>query len=210
MFGKRKPPQKPASAAKTTVKPIEREITRPVETAEVPAARPETQETPAPGSEGRKLVVGREICLTGEIKACEKLVVEGRVEADLTDSQFLEVAEPGYFKGNAVVNNCEISGVFEGELFVHGFLLVKATGRVNGSIYYGELKIERGGRVNGNMELIEVSGGAEIESAGLPPIPPGQAKIPRRVSPLNANEDKGDEAPGPDKGAPNLAGSGTG
>ena len=38
-------------------------------------------------NEGRKLVVGREICLSGEIKACERLIVEGRVEADLTDSR---------------------------------------------------------------------------------------------------------------------------
>ena len=46
-------------------------------------------------NEGRKLVVGREICLSGEIKACERLIVEGRVEADLTDSKLLEITEHG-------------------------------------------------------------------------------------------------------------------
>src|ERR1700751_1807544 len=36
-------------------------------------------------TESKRLHVGREIVLTAEIKACERLVVEGRVEAALTD-----------------------------------------------------------------------------------------------------------------------------
>src|SRR3546814_4945852 len=56
-------------------------------------------------------------------RSCEKLVVEGRVEADLRDSQSLEISEPGLFKGNATVEDCEISGTFEGDLTVTGLLV---------------------------------------------------------------------------------------
>ncbi len=107
------------------------------------------------GVEGRKLVVGREICLSGEIKTCEKLVVEGKVEADLSDSQSLEISEPGLFRGNATVEDCEISGTFEGELTVTGTLVITPTGRVSGKIRYADLDVARGGRISGDIDSLD-------------------------------------------------------
>ena len=58
----------------------------------------------APGdTEGKKLIVGREIALSGEIRACDLLVVEGRVEAVLSDSRAIEVSATGVFKGKAQI-----------------------------------------------------------------------------------------------------------
>jgi len=112
----------------------------------------------APAVEGRKLVVGREICLSGEIKTCEKLVVEGRVEADLRDSHSLEISEPGVFKGSATVEDCEISGTFEGELTVTGVLVVLPTGRVSGRIRYAEMELSRGARLSGDIDMLDDAG----------------------------------------------------
>ncbi len=216
MFGKRKIPAKPSATA--PLKPIEREVVRPPETAAFEAqalgARRDAPEAPpaGSGSEGRKLVVGREICLTGEIKACEKLVVEGRVEADLTDSQFLEITEPGYFKGNAVVQNCEISGIFDGELMVHGSLLLERTGRINGSVYYGELTVERGGRINGTMEKVELDTktAADAGQPGAAVSSTGSGKFPRRATPLQSDAEPPAETPDHGGRARGLAESGTG
>ncbi len=105
--------------------------------------------------EGRKLVVGREICLSGEIKTCEKLVVEGRVEADLRDSHSLEISEPGLFKGNALVVDCEISGTFEGDLTVTGLLVVQPTGRVSGKIRYADMELSRGALLRGDIDKLD-------------------------------------------------------
>lgn len=121
--------------------------------------------TPA-SVEGRKLVVGREICLSGEIKTCEKLVVEGKVEADLSDSQSLEISEPGLFKGNAKVEDCEISGTFEGELTVTGTLLLTPTGRVSGKIRYANLVVSPGARLRGDIDSLDTD-----EDAGERPGP---------------------------------------
>ncbi|WP_340116428.1 polymer-forming cytoskeletal protein [Pelagibius sp. 7325] len=109
----------------------------------------------APAVEGRKLVVGREICLSGEIKTCEKLVVEGQVEADLRDSHSLEISEPGRFKGHATVEDCEISGTFEGELIVTGLLVITPTGRVSGKIRYADMEIARGARLSGDIDALD-------------------------------------------------------
>jgi cytoskeletal protein CcmA (bactofilin family) len=110
---------------------------------------------PASAIEGRKLVVGREICLSGEIKTCEKLVVEGKVEADLRDSHSLEISEPGLFKGNATVEDCEISGTFEGDLTVTGLLMVLPTGRVSGRIRYAEMELSRGATLSGDIDVLD-------------------------------------------------------
>ncbi|MEM7168664.1 MAG: polymer-forming cytoskeletal protein [Pseudomonadota bacterium] len=119
-----------------------------------PGAGADTGATQASANSTRKLVVGREIVLSGEIQACERLIVEGRVEADLSDSQALEIAESGHFKGTAVVETADIAGNFEGSVTVTGLLLLRASGRILGNIQYGELEIERGGRIKGTIDLL--------------------------------------------------------
>ena len=107
--------------------------------------RPEVRPSPAGDNEGKKLIVGREIVLTGEIRACDRLVVEGRVEAALTDSRSIEIAATGMFKGKAQIDTAEISGRFEGDLVVNQKLVIHSTGRVVGNIRYGQIEIARGG-----------------------------------------------------------------
>ena len=63
-----------------------------------------------------RLTVGQEIKMSGEIKSCDRLVVEGTVEANLSDSRALEVTETGVFRGTAEIDMAEINGVFEGDL----------------------------------------------------------------------------------------------
>jgi len=117
----------------------------------------EASEAGFPGgeTEGKKLIVGREICLSGEIKTCDQLVVEGKVEATLTDSRRLEIASTGFFKGTANIQEADISGRYQGDLTVIGCLRIRATGSVEGEVRYGELEVERGGRLSGTVELDE-------------------------------------------------------
>jgi cytoskeletal protein CcmA (bactofilin family) len=105
-------------------------------------------------ADGKRLTVGREICLSGEITACDVLVVEGKVEASLADSHAIEIAETGFFKGNAEIDNAEIAGRYEGNLTVRDRLLVRATGRVSGSIRYRRIEVELGGEIVGDMQVL--------------------------------------------------------
>jgi cytoskeletal protein CcmA (bactofilin family) len=100
----------------------------------------------------RKLIVGREVSLTGEINSCEKLIIEGSVEANLQNCQDIDIAESGLFKGSATVDELEIRGRFEGNLVVRKRLLVRSTGRVSGTIRYGQIEIERGGQIAGDVQ----------------------------------------------------------
>ena len=102
----------------------------------------------------KKLVVGRDITLAGEITDCDILVVEGKVKASLNDSRRFEISESGVFEGNVVIEMAEIKGRFEGELTARGRLLVRRTGQVIGRIRYAELEIERGGQISGDVQAI--------------------------------------------------------
>ena len=116
---------------------------------------PRAQRTESIGNaRGKKLVVGREISLSGEISACDTLVVEGTVEATLSDSRTIEIAESGIFRGQIEINVAEISGQFEGTLVARKRLIIHSKGRVEGKIRYAELEIERGGRIAGDIQRL--------------------------------------------------------
>ncbi len=99
------------------------------------------------------LIVGQGIEVTGGIGSCDTLIIEGTVEASL-DVKTLEVREGGLCKGKAETATAEIAGVVEGGLTVRGKLKVLSTGRVTGTIRYGEIAIEPGGRISGDVDVL--------------------------------------------------------
>ena len=110
----------------------------------------------------RRLSVGRGITLSGEINSCQKLYIAGIVEANLTNCRDLDIAESGLFKGSTSIEEAEVSGRFEGDLTVRKRLLIKATGRVSGTIRYGQLEIERGGQISGDIQAQAPSDPSEL------------------------------------------------
>lgn len=114
-----------------------------------------TTERTAPAKSNRRvLTVGNDILLKGEIATCDRLVIEGRVEAKLSEVHTVEIAEAGSFKGTAEVEDAEISGVFEGDLIVRNRLVIYSSGEVRGNISYGEIEIERGGKLTGQIKTV--------------------------------------------------------
>lgn len=124
-----------------------------------------------PEGEGKKLIVGRDITLSGNISACDRLVVEGTVEASVANAVVLEIPEAGLFRGAAEVDEAEISGRFEGELTVRKKLTVRPTGRIEGRLRYARLVVESGGEIVGSVEA--ATGGGPVAQL-VPPSPGGE------------------------------------
>jgi len=106
-------------------------------------------------ADSKSLVVGRDICLNGEITACERLIVHGQVEVKLSNARLIEVSSSGFFNGVADVSEADIDGRFDGELIAHDKLIVRANGRITGAIRYGSIVIEAGGQISGDMQTID-------------------------------------------------------
>lgn len=113
-------------------------------------------------AEQKKLIVGRDIFLNGEIRTCDSLVVEGKVEAVLSDCRAMDIAGSGEFRGSAEIESADISGRFDGDLVVRQRLTIRATGKVLGKIRYGQLEVERGGVISGTIEAL-------ADGASVPP-----------------------------------------
>jgi cytoskeletal protein CcmA (bactofilin family) len=161
-------PAKPMSGKPEPAKPLARQPATPqrpdAARRTATATRPTGQGEPTP-EEGRKLIVGKDIALSGEIRSCDKLIVEGTVEAKLTDSEALEVTDNGIFKGTAVIDTADIAGRFEGDLTVRERLYVRASGQVNGTIRYKALEIEGGGRIGGTMTELSAEEAERLRDA---------------------------------------------
>ena len=112
----------------------------------------------ADDKKGKKLLIGADICLSGEISSCEKLVVEGKVEANIMDCRELVVSEGGLLRGEAKIEIADIAGEFAGNITSTDLLILRSTGRITGTINYGRLEVECGGEIKGDI----ISGSGEI------------------------------------------------
>ena len=154
-------PPRPADTVRPGI-----EMPRPTPTAATPTTpTPPTRRTE---TEHRKLIVGREIALSGEITSCDRLVVEGSVEANLANCRDMDIAESGLFKGSASIEEAEIRGRFEGTLTVRKRLLIRATGKVIGSVRYAQIEIEAGGQLAGDIQVLTANEPASGVSASAP------------------------------------------
>ena len=113
--------------------------------------RPTESSGPTGRESPRKLIVGSEISLAGENTPCDHLVVEGRIEAEISDG--------------------DIAGRFEGDLSVSGLLRLRASGVVTGTIKYGELQVETGGKLIGTLQPLGGDAGAATVPAAAAAAP---------------------------------------
>jgi cytoskeletal protein CcmA (bactofilin family) len=148
-----RPPGQPASIAPLgrAPAPVPPRTPEPLRAGEPPVAAPPLGPRRSE-ADARSLIVGREISLSGEITSCDRLIVEGSVEANLQNSREMDIAESGLFKGTAAISEAEIRGRFEGNLTVRKRLYIRATGRVSGTIRYGQIEIECGGQISGDIQ----------------------------------------------------------
>lgn len=104
-----------------------------------------------------KIYLGPEIVLSGDITCCHTVVADGTIESNRIECRKFVLGNAGSFKGKVQAESAVISGRFEGHLAVQGRLVVKAGGRVKGTVQYGQLAIEPGGEVQGDIVLQSAS-----------------------------------------------------
>jgi cytoskeletal protein CcmA (bactofilin family) len=121
-------------------------------------------------------VVGRGISLAGTITDCERLVVEGTVEASLHNGSELTIASGGTFKGEIEIDEAEVSGTFDGAIVTRVALVVRASGRVLGNVRCRRLTVEEGGQISGRIEMIAEPAATAAPAAA--PARPGFAPLP--------------------------------
>ena len=105
-------------------------------------------------SQNKQLLIGEDISLSGTITSCDKLVIAGTVETNISECKELEIARGGLFKGEAKIQMAEIAGEFVGTLSAD-LLRLRSSGRISGDLNYGKLEVELGGEIIGNLSRIQ-------------------------------------------------------
>jgi cytoskeletal protein CcmA (bactofilin family) len=154
------PSRPPEPARRAVTEPIPVPVPPPPPAAAVPPPAPPPSRRSETGL--RQLTVGREISLSGEIASCDTLIVEGSVEANLQNCRDVDIAETGLFKGSAEIDNADVRGIFEGNLVVRKRLLIRSTGQVSGTIRYGQIEIELGGQISGDVQSAAAGASGDV------------------------------------------------
>lgn len=148
------------------------------------------------------LLIGKQVKLKGEVPACDKVVVEGEAELQLSGCRTLQVGTLGVFRGRAEVVEADIAGVFEGEIIARERLSVRSTARMSGKISYGQIIIEAGGRVSGEIIGLQPPAGTTMPPAvetlagdataveGEAAAVPAEAEVPASVRLSFAADDR--------------------
>src|SRR5438105_5716308 len=163
---------------KRELKPTEPfwKTSEPLRLSNPPLPPQETESDPRPRSnqtEARTLIVGAGMSVSGTITSCDRLVAEGTVDAKLDGCQHVVVAQTGVFRGTVSTDHADVHGRFEGELVVKKRLLVRAAGQVSGTVSYGEIEIECGGRISGQVKPQE----GQSATSSLKPAQAGKSAL---------------------------------
>lgn len=163
--------------------------------AAAPAAPRSSADTARPSAAvqagGRMLTIGAGITMSGEIEACDNLVVEGTVEAALKGARNLDIAESGTFYGTVEIEEAVIAGRFEGDLTVNGRLTLRSGAMITGSVAYGELEIEAGAIIDGRLTPITNVPNQEMQQAEATRSSQFRAPVAPPRPQVSRNEDAG-------------------
>ena len=108
-------------------------------------------------------LVGTDAIITGNLTfrhGCHVAgVVKGDVMAASGKKTELTVAQGGRVEGNAQAARILIQGSVVGDLCCSGTVSLSSSGRVQGSIEYGEIEIEKGAIITGSLTMLSAKAG---------------------------------------------------
>ncbi len=101
-------------------------------------------------SKENSIFIGEGVVFTGAIKAPNQAIISGKFEGELEARDVL-IGVSGVVTGKTTAQFVDVEGELNDTVTSRELLIVRGTGRVRGTVTYGEIEIERGGQVKGDM-----------------------------------------------------------
>ena len=96
------------------------------------------------------LMIGEGVTITGTIKASNKVTVQGTIDGDI-ECNSVTINKSGNVKGKIKTDTMIVEGKAEGEMNVNAVLNIKSEGHISGKVFYGEIQIDEGGKISGEI-----------------------------------------------------------
>lgn len=108
--------------------------------------------------------IGAGVAVKGDISAPDVLVIDGAVEGDVA-ARVILIGSTGAVRGKVNAVEADIGGAVGGEIHITRLLAIRATGRVEGRVSYGEIAMEKGAVLRGELSSSEEARAAVTKSA---------------------------------------------
>jgi len=109
--------------------------------------------------------IGEGVIFHGSIVVPGKLVVHGKIEGGEIGARELIVGRTGVVSGQVRADIAEVHGRIVENLEAKVRLSLRKSGSVEGSVAYGEIEIEKGGRLLGTVATLEATEDADSSGA---------------------------------------------
>lgn len=80
--------------------------------------------------------------------------IEGNLRADPVEGSSLSVSETGSIDGNVEAESVMLNGAVRGDIIARGRVVLGATARVQGNVYYGVIEMTLGAQIIGKVTRI--------------------------------------------------------
>lgn len=80
--------------------------------------------------------------------------IAGNVRADSGQESSLSISETGSIEGNVEASNVMLSGTVKGDILARGRVVMGATAKVQGNVYYGVIEMTLGAQIMGKLTRI--------------------------------------------------------
>ena len=120
---------------------------------ETSLSEPETEKKKVKDSSS-SLMIGEGVTITGTIKADNEVNIQGTIDGDI-DCNSVTINQSGNVRGKVQTETMTVEGKAEGEININSLLHIKSHGNVSGKVFYGDIQIDEGGKLLGEINFKE-------------------------------------------------------
>ncbi len=114
-------------------------------------------------------LIGKAARLRGDVEFAGGMHLDGsiigNVRSDQAPSSALSVSEGASIEGTVEVPNVRLDGTVKGDIYAPGRVVLGATARVEGNLYYGVIEMTLGAQIIGKLTQVTQQG-AEAPPTG--------------------------------------------
>lgn len=96
-------------------------------------------------------IIGASIKVKGNFQGQGNIIIEGCLEGSLKTEANLYIGDKAKVTANVEAKEAIINGVLNGNVKSKSYLAIGSSAKVTGDIQYGEISVERGACINGQM-----------------------------------------------------------
>jgi cytoskeletal protein CcmA (bactofilin family) len=88
--------------------------------------------------------------------------IAGNVRADPSEDSSLSISETGSIEGNVEAGHVMLNGTVKGDILARERIVLGATARVQGNVYYGVIEMTLGAQIMGKLTRISENAGEGV------------------------------------------------